>query len=340
MFANSCQRICETIAIEAWGIVGGLSILWDHAHITPKHFLTTRYTITGNYHEIGTSKFGTLTNVYGPHHLSKKYHFLHSLPIIQTLLSCSKWIIAGDFNLITSLGEDKGGIRKLDQHSKCFGQLINQIQLVDIHTVNGTHTWNNKCGGSHQIASRLDRFLISEHLMQTGMPIEASIIPQSSSDHQPINLTSIMDPIANLRPFRFENLCLSHRYFQANIQKSWQATSSIQGNTMSRFQQRLKALKAQLKTWNKTVFGNISRDKSYQEEQLRQIQQAIVTEGRMETLSQQGKHAQQKWEIDANRKKFYGNKNLELNGLKKEKRKPNYFIRLCFNTGIIIGFSP
>jgi len=53
----------------------------------------------------------------------------------------------GDFNMIRSLTERKGGTRILGRESIAFENFINDMRLVDIETINGTFTWSNKRGG-------------------------------------------------------------------------------------------------------------------------------------------------------------------------------------------------
>ena len=71
------------------------------------------------------------------------------------------WILGGDYNVITNLAEKKGGLQRLDKDSEAFNTFIAESKLINIPTVNGLHTWNNKQGGNRQIASRLNRFLMS-----------------------------------------------------------------------------------------------------------------------------------------------------------------------------------
>ena len=54
------------------------------------------------------------------------------------------WILAGDFNVTTTLVENKGGIRRLDKDVAGFSAFIEKTKLVDIKTSNGKFTWNNK----------------------------------------------------------------------------------------------------------------------------------------------------------------------------------------------------
>ena len=44
------------------------------------------------------------------------------------------WIISGDFTLIRSLEERKGGIITLNGVSASFNEAIEDLHLVDVHT--------------------------------------------------------------------------------------------------------------------------------------------------------------------------------------------------------------
>jgi len=60
------------------------------------------------------------------------------------------------------------------------------MNLVDINTNNGLFTWNNKRGGESQVALKLDRFIISEDLMLTGLDMMARILHFWGLDHWPM----------------------------------------------------------------------------------------------------------------------------------------------------------
>lgn len=64
-----------------------------------------------------------------------------------------------------------------------FNDMVEGLRLVDTPTINGIYTWNNRRGGKNQIASRLDRFLVSETIMNRDVFIEANIMPSLGSDH-------------------------------------------------------------------------------------------------------------------------------------------------------------
>jgi len=95
----------------------------------------------------------------------------------------NRWIIGGDFNIIRNLAEKKGGSRRLDRETNDFNSLIDNLHLIDLETINGIHTWTNRRIGVHQIACKLDRFLISDSLMLEGIALEATILNVLGSDH-------------------------------------------------------------------------------------------------------------------------------------------------------------
>ena len=106
--------------------------------------------------------------------------------------------------MITSLQEKKGGISHLETNNLAFCQLIEDLKLVDLDTNNGIYTWNNKRGGKNQIASRLDRYLLSENLMQEKWNIENTILPVEGSDHWPIRINMGIQTEECAKPFRFK----------------------------------------------------------------------------------------------------------------------------------------
>eukprot|EP00253_Pinus_taeda_P024975 PITA_24975 len=62
------------------------------------------------------------------------------------------------------------------------------MKLVDTKTRNGPFTWNNKRGGAAQVASKLDRFIISEDLILTSLDLSDLILPFGGLDRWPIQL--------------------------------------------------------------------------------------------------------------------------------------------------------
>jgi hypothetical protein len=245
------------VAIDAIGTAGGLAVLWNTNAVLLENFITTRWSITADYRLIGSNRPGTLTNVYGPASPRDKQIFLRSLHYIASLAQNKNWITGGDFKIIHSLTEKRGGSRCLDRDSNDFNTLIEELHLIDLDNNNGVHTWTNRRTCIHQITCKLDRFLISESLMMEGIAMELDILNYSGSDHWPLQLRLDIPTTPGKKPFRFEKLWLDHPDFQENIQAWWRKATVPSGSKMYKFQQKLKNLKQTLKIWNQNTFGNI-----------------------------------------------------------------------------------
>jgi exonuclease III len=90
--------------------------------------------------------------------------------------------------MILTLEEKTGGTKRLEQDSGKFKTLIDHLKLVDIENSNGTFTWSNRRSGNQHIACRLDRFLVTEEIMESGSHLESLILPKAGSDHWPLAL--------------------------------------------------------------------------------------------------------------------------------------------------------
>lgn len=49
------------------------------------------------------------------------------------------WVVGGDFNMITSPAEKKGGKRRMDADMETFGYIISELHLVDLPRINRVH---------------------------------------------------------------------------------------------------------------------------------------------------------------------------------------------------------
>jgi len=112
-------------------------ILWDPNQVNLSKFLTTRRSITADFQVIGAGGTGYLTNVYGPNAPRDKSDFLKSLEWINHLIHDKPWIVGGDFNMIKSLSEKRGGRSIIEPSQLDFTDFINKCGLVDVETVNG-----------------------------------------------------------------------------------------------------------------------------------------------------------------------------------------------------------
>jgi len=199
----------------------------------------------------------------------------------------SPWIVGGDFNMITSLNEKRGGLIRIDADMEAFGDMIAEQRLLDIQTTNGIYTWNNRRGGRHQIASKLDKLLLLEHNINWDIFIEAMILPGMGSDHWPIKIELHIKANPKEKPFRFKAFWLRDQNFMMKVEEWWKQSRQRGRNKMQTFQLKLKELKGNIKNWNKEEFGNIFKDQQLLDQKMKKIQQEIITVGRSEGLARE-----------------------------------------------------
>lgn len=210
------------------GWEGGIATIWDSRTVEITSMEATRSYIATEFQLTGNSETYLCINVYGPQRLEDKASFLRMLTKLKQRYQHSKIIMGGDFNMITTLLEKKGGLRRLNKDSELFVDFMDSAKLVDIPPNNGLYTWNNRRGGAARIASRLDRFLISENILLEGTTVTSDILPSGGSDHWPIALEAAFLESPKNRPFRFEKFWLTHPNFQDLVKKMVERAQSYQ----------------------------------------------------------------------------------------------------------------
>ena len=282
---NKIKPRYEHVTIDPKGSVGGIAILWNPAEVLADWWIRMPRILTERFRLIGQSEWVAISAVYGPHTRADRDLFLTQLTKLRSLHQEQRWILAGDFNLIASR-EKKGEINREGTEIERFREVQTKLRVVDILTINGKFTWNNRRGGSKQIASRLDRFLISEHIIKLDIFYEASILPSAGLNHWPIKLEIALNNQSKRRPFRFKSFWLRAPDFLDKVRGWWQDNKSGKEglSKMRSFQQRLKEIKSKIKKWNKEEFGNIQQEQSKLQGRMESIQQKIILEGRSQAL--------------------------------------------------------
>ena len=157
-----------------------------------------------------------------------------------------------------------------------FSDFISDQGLLDLPLVGGHFTWSSN--QENFAMSRLDRFLVSPDWDTQFSTAVQSLLPRTLSDHSPILCCG--PNRGGKSPFRFENIWLRSEGFVERV-KHWWESYLFEGSPGYILSQKLKALKADLRQWNKDVFGDVGIRKG---ELIREIQQLDALE-ESQTLS-------------------------------------------------------
>lgn len=212
----------ECMTLDAKGSAGGTAILWNPAEVIVDNWIRTKRILSWRFRMIGQREWFLVSAVYGPHILVEREAFLTQLQRLGNLQIEKMWVIAGDFNMITSAEEKKGILQWEDADMERLRESQATLKMIDINTINGKYTWNNKRGGNRQIASILDRFLATEHFLGKDIFYEATIPPCQGSDHWQIKLEIAMNNQNQHKPFRFEAFWLRDPTLIKKMENWWQ----------------------------------------------------------------------------------------------------------------------
>nr|GEX37199.1 RNA-directed DNA polymerase, eukaryota, reverse transcriptase zinc-binding domain protein [Tanacetum cinerariifolium] len=120
--------------------------------------------------------------------------------------------------------------------------------LVEVSLGGCFFTW---CHKSVTKISKLDRFLVSESLLNTCANISAITLERYLSDHRPIVLREYHFDYGPT-PFKIFHYWFEMEGFSKIVEDAWKESPSDESNAMIRMMGKLKFLKTKIREWNKT----------------------------------------------------------------------------------------
>ncbi|GJY28670.1 RNA-directed DNA polymerase, eukaryota [Tanacetum coccineum] len=150
-------------------------------------------------------------------------------------------IVMGDFNKVRAPEERFGSIFN-KQGAEVFNSFIDLEGLVDVPMAGCSFTWVHKSASK---MSKLDRFLISEGLLELCPNISAITLDRYLSDHRPILLREILVDYGPV-PFWFYHYWFELDGFHKFVEDVWNDPNASDPNAISRFMKKLKLLKLKI----------------------------------------------------------------------------------------------
>ncbi|XP_050217654.1 uncharacterized protein LOC126668506 [Mercurialis annua] len=167
--------------------------------------------------------------------------------IKQDLATERNCFIIGDFNEIL-LPSDRLHCSSFSSSMRLFSEFINDSNLIESPLQGRLFTWENSVS-----KSKLDRCFITNGVVDIWPNSYLSALPRNFSDHVPLLFRSQVNIDWGPKPFKSINAWWEHKDFKMFVSDSWTSTSD-----QLNFVSKLRSLRALIKNWNLTVFGNLN----------------------------------------------------------------------------------
>lgn len=229
-------------------------IMWTAA-LEVTNFLWRPYQVTVSITTVNSDSMIYYTFVHAPCVFSDQQVVWDEIVNLSSSFSMP-WIVAGDFNAISSWDEKKGGNRDGDESIQSFNLFMMQAGLIDIGYHGNDYTWSNNQTGNARIWERLDRALVNNHAMVSLPNFRLDHLQRViHSDHCPI-LLHLKDEPPRKALFRFQKCWAKHPSFENFIMQNW--SGILHAEPMTNFGRKLHRLRPLLRQWNWHVFGNLN----------------------------------------------------------------------------------
>ena len=163
------------------------------------------------------------------------------------------WCLVGDFNIIRYPCE-RLGCELFSPAMFAFSDFIDSNSLVDLPLEGASFTWFRDSGLPSM--SRIDKALVSLNWEEHFENVYQRVLPCVISDHCLLLLEAGVVQCGR-SAFKFENMWLKYEGFVDRVQHWWNGYSFV-GFPGFILAQKLKALKEDLKKWNREEFGDLA----------------------------------------------------------------------------------
>ncbi|XP_071695781.1 uncharacterized protein [Rutidosis leptorrhynchoides] len=201
----------------------------------------------------GDSQDTIVVNVYEPHEDIKKRLFLESLENLMNYDNES-WVLCGDFNEVRNIDERKNCEFNLRRANR-FNNFIANSGLLEVPLIGKKFT--RICDNGKKF-SKLDRFLVSNSVINRWPELLVMVLDRKLSDHCPLLLRSkALD--YGPKPVKIFDSWLNHPGAADIVSEAWNGQFNSRRPDIV-FQLKLKNVKMALKNWSKLQFGELDSE--------------------------------------------------------------------------------
>ena len=161
--------------------------------------------------------------------------------------------IVGDFNVVRFPSE-RLGCQRFSLAMLAFSDFIEEHHLIDLPLCGGSFTWSSNT--ILPSMSCIDQVLVLGDWEDFFSDVTQSTLPRVVSDHSPL-LLEAGGMVRGRNYFKFENMWLKVEGFTDMVDIWWRGYQ-FEGSLSYVMACKLKALKEDLKQWNKDVFGDVN----------------------------------------------------------------------------------
>nr|GEV45486.1 RNA-directed DNA polymerase, eukaryota, reverse transcriptase zinc-binding domain protein [Tanacetum cinerariifolium] len=193
--------------------------------------------------------------VYAPHEIKEKY-------MLWDYLHCeiARWkgqvVIMEDFNEVRVKSDRYGSVFNA-RGAQRFNSFVSDSGLVEINLGGCHYTW---CHKSAKKISKLDRFLVSENLINNSSNITAISLDRYLSDHRPILLRERYVDYGPT-PFKFFHYWLDIEGFNKIVEDAWKSLAVKDDNAIRYIMGKFKSVKSKIREWNSSYKNEAKKDK-------------------------------------------------------------------------------
>jgi len=235
------------VTLDVRGRSGGMAVGWKTCVMKVQSAWGMESVLGVELRPVDLGSCLKVINVYGPY--QNRAPFWDSF-FQNPFLEEDMVVIGGDLNFSLGLSEVWGPHAHSDVMASFLTRKLIEKKLIDVEPIKLKPTWRNNRGGEARVAKRIDRFLVSENLVDSFFQIRQWVGSGGASDHFPIFLEIRKGPNNPPSPLKFNKLWLQEESFKNLFITNWRGYNENSMRTAAfQFAENINRLKGAIKEW-------------------------------------------------------------------------------------------